>query len=126
MLVSWTVQPWQAQLRDQRTSDLSFCLLGERYVFVPYTCCAPCRGVLACALLVCWRSLAAHFATVARQLAPERGCASPRRYIEDGKMKTDYPVIIGGENFGCGSSREHAPVSLGASGDAAMHAASVA
>ena len=41
-------------------------------------------------------------------------------------MKTDYPIIIGGENFGCGSSREHAPVSLGASGDAVMHAACVA
>lgn len=31
-------------------------------------------------------------------------------------MKTEYPIIIGGQNFGCGSSREHAPVSLGASG----------
>jgi hypothetical protein len=31
-------------------------------------------------------------------------------------MKTEYPIIIGGENFGCGSSREHAPVALGASG----------
>ena len=48
------------------------------------------------------------------------------RYIEEGEMKTDYPIIIGGENFGCGSSREHAPVSLGASGGAVMDAASVA
>lgn len=31
-------------------------------------------------------------------------------------MKTEFPVIIAGANFGCGSSREHAPVSLGASG----------
>lgn len=32
-------------------------------------------------------------------------------------MKTEYPIIIGGDNFGCGSSREHAPVALGASGE---------
>ena len=38
------------------------------------------------------------------------------RFIEDGKMKTRYPIVIGGENFGCGSSREHAPVSMGAAG----------
>ena len=31
-------------------------------------------------------------------------------------MKTEYPIIIGGNNFGCGSSREHAPVALGAAG----------
>lgn len=31
-------------------------------------------------------------------------------------MKTEYSIIIGGDNFGCGSSREHAPVALGAAG----------
>ena len=39
------------------------------------------------------------------------------RYIEDGQMKSKYPIVIGGENFGCGSSREHAPVAMGAAGE---------
>lgn len=38
------------------------------------------------------------------------------RFVEEGSMKTKYAVIIGGQNFGCGSSREHAPVAIGAAG----------
>ncbi|CAI8601270.1 unnamed protein product [Vicia faba] len=48
------------------------------------------------------------------------------RFIEPGETKTKYSIVIGGANFGCGSSREHAPVALGASGAAAVVAESYA
>lgn len=48
------------------------------------------------------------------------------RYVAEGETKTKYPIIIGGDNFGCGSSREHAPVSLGAAGAKAVIANSFA
>ena len=48
------------------------------------------------------------------------------RFIQEGTSKTEYNIIIGGNNFGCGSSREHAPVALGASGVKAVIANSFA
>jgi 3-isopropylmalate/(R)-2-methylmalate dehydratase small subunit len=39
---------------------------------------------------------------------------------------TPYRIVIGGRNFGCGSSREHAPIALGAAGCQAVVAESYA
>ena len=48
------------------------------------------------------------------------------RFVPEGEAKTSYAVIVAGRNFGCGSSREHAPVSLGAAGVKAVVAESFA
>lgn len=50
----------------------------------------------------------------------------PQPFVEPGTMKTRYPVVIAGRNFGCGSSREHAPIALGACGVRAVVAESYA
>jgi len=50
----------------------------------------------------------------------------PTRYVTPGETKTPYTIVVGGENFGCGSSREHAPVALGAAGAVAVVAQSYA
>ena len=50
----------------------------------------------------------------------------PLRFIAPGREKTDYPIIIAGRNFGCGSSREHAPIAMGAAGVEAVIAESYA
>ena len=40
----------------------------------------------------------------------------PTRFIRPGALDTEYPIVVGGRNFGCGSSREHAPIALGSAG----------
>lgn len=37
----------------------------------------------------------------------------PTRYVKDGQLDSDYPIVVAGRNFGCGSSREHAPIAMG-------------
>jgi 3-isopropylmalate/(R)-2-methylmalate dehydratase small subunit len=40
----------------------------------------------------------------------------PTRFVPEGELKTPYQIVIAGRNYGCGSSREHAPIALGAAG----------
>ena len=40
----------------------------------------------------------------------------PDRYVKDGELNSDYTIVVAGRNFGCGSSREHAPIALGSAG----------
>jgi 3-isopropylmalate/(R)-2-methylmalate dehydratase small subunit len=47
-------------------------------------------------------------------------------FVPPGAMETPYRIVIAGKNFGCGSSREHAPIALGAAGIEAVVAESYA
>jgi len=50
----------------------------------------------------------------------------PTRFVPEGGLKTTYRIVIAGRNFGCGSSREHAPIAMGAAGVEAVVAESFA
>ena len=40
----------------------------------------------------------------------------PTRFVKEGQLDSEYSIVVAGRNFGCGSSREHAPIALGSAG----------
>ena len=47
-------------------------------------------------------------------------------FIKDGNYQSEFTIIVAGSNFGCGSSREHAPFALQVAGTKAVIAESYA
>lgn len=48
------------------------------------------------------------------------------RFVDEGEYRSQFNIIIAGKNFGCGSSREHAPEALNIAGVEAVVAESYA
>jgi len=41
-------------------------------------------------------------------------------FVRPNEFKSDFTILIGGQNFGCGSSREHAPLAIAEAGATAV------
>src|SRR5215218_9335158 len=55
---------------------------------------------------------------------PDDAAGLPKGHVPfhapDDEFVSPYKIIVGGKNFGCGSSREHAPIALAAAGIVAV------
>jgi 3-isopropylmalate/(R)-2-methylmalate dehydratase small subunit len=59
------------------------------------------------------------FAAYAMSSVPDGQAGLPDghiRFMRPNEFVSDYQIIIGGKNFGCGSSREHAPLAIAEAG----------
>src|SRR5438034_1696573 len=55
--------------------------------------------------------------------APDEAAGLPKGHVPfhtDDEFLSPYQIIVAGKNFGCGSSREHAPIALAAAGIVAV------
>src|SRR5262245_53296231 len=50
----------------------------------------------------------------------------PVRFVKPEQTTSEFLIVVAGRNFGCGSSREHAPIALGAAGCRVVLAESLA
>jgi len=60
-----------------------------------------------------------YFGMYALSSVPDANAGLPKghtRFVPEGQFKSQYQIVIGGKNFGSGSSREHAPLALAEAG----------
>jgi len=70
-----------------------------------------------------------YFGRYAMSGIPPEGSGLPSGsvpFVAEGKFDSDFAVIVAGRNFGCGSSREHAPLAISQAGCRAVVAESYA
>ena len=59
------------------------------------------------------------FGMYANSGVPDAQAGLPKgnvRFVADNEFRSEYSIIVAGKNFGCGSSREHAPLALAEAG----------